>query len=99
MDHEKVTAFVTERPRSSAENTLADTVFHIYRYTYRYGQSVLGECPMEPEMKFRERAERYRRIARNMVDAKIASEIEKIADDYELSAMAQAGGREIAVRH
>ncbi len=53
---------------------------------------------MEPEIKFRERAERYRRIARSMVDAKIANEIERIADDYELSAMAQADRHEVVAR-
>ena len=39
--------------------------------------------PMEPTLKLRERAERYRQIARNTFDAKIAVEIEKIAEDYE----------------
>ena len=38
---------------------------------------------MEPTLKLRERAERYRRIARNTFNAKIADEIEKIAEDYE----------------
>jgi len=38
---------------------------------------------MEPTLKLRERAERYRQIARNTFDAKIAGEIEKIAEDYE----------------
>lgn len=53
---------------------------------------------MEPDIKFRERAERYRRIARSMVNAKIASEIEKIADDYEHSAMAPVGARDFGAR-
>lgn len=38
---------------------------------------------MEPGLKFRERAERYRQIARNTFDPKIADEIKKIAEDYE----------------
>ena len=38
---------------------------------------------MEPTLKLRERAERYRRIARNTFNTKIADEIEKIAEDYE----------------
>ena len=38
---------------------------------------------MEPTLKLRERAERYRQIARNTINAKIAGEIEKIAEDYE----------------
>lgn len=38
---------------------------------------------MEPTLKLRERAERYRQIARNTFNAKIAGEIEKIAEDYE----------------
>ena len=38
---------------------------------------------MEQVVKFKERAERYRRIARNTFNAKIADEIEKIAEDYE----------------
>ena len=38
---------------------------------------------MEPILKLRERAERYRRIARNTFNAKVACEIEKIAEDYE----------------
>ncbi len=38
---------------------------------------------MEPGLKLRERAERYRQIARNTLDPKIADEIEKIAEDYE----------------
>lgn len=38
---------------------------------------------MKPSLKQQERAERYRRIARNTFNAKIAGEIEKIAEDYE----------------
>jgi hypothetical protein len=38
---------------------------------------------MQPTFKQRQRAERYRQIARNTFDAKIAREIEKIAEDYE----------------
>ncbi len=38
---------------------------------------------MEPTFKLRERAARYRQIARNTFNAKIADEIEKIAEDYE----------------
>ena len=39
---------------------------------------------MEPTLKLKEeRAARYRRIARNTFNAKIADEIEKIAEDYE----------------
>ncbi len=38
---------------------------------------------MEPTLKLRERAERYRQIARNTFNTKVAVEIEKIAEDYE----------------
>ena len=38
---------------------------------------------MEAGFKLRERAERYRQIARNTFDPKIADEIKKIAEDYE----------------
>ncbi len=38
---------------------------------------------MPPMPKHRERAERYRQIARNTFNPKIAREIEKIAEDYE----------------
>lgn len=38
---------------------------------------------MEPTLKLRERAERYRQIARNTFNTKVAGEIEKIAEDYE----------------
>jgi hypothetical protein len=43
----------------------------------------IQELPMEPGIKLRERAERYRQIARNTFDPKIADEIKKIAEDYE----------------
>jgi len=45
---------------------------------------------MEPTIKVRERAERYRQIAHNTFNAKIADEIEKIAEDYELWATAES---------
>jgi len=38
---------------------------------------------MEPALKLRERAERYRQIARNTLDPKVADEIKRIAEDYE----------------
>lgn len=38
---------------------------------------------MEAEFKLRERAERYRQIARNTLDPKVADQIAKIAEDYE----------------
>lgn len=38
---------------------------------------------MEPTLKLKERAERYRQIARNTFNAKVADEIKKIAEDYE----------------
>lgn len=38
---------------------------------------------MEPTLKLKERAARYRQIARNTFNVKIAGEIEKIAEDYE----------------
>jgi hypothetical protein len=38
---------------------------------------------MEPGLKLRERVERYRQIARNTLDPKVADEIKKIAEDYE----------------
>ena len=44
---------------------------------------------MESEFKQREVAERYRQIARNTLDPKIAGEIEKIAEDYEHWSMAE----------
>ena len=50
---------------------------------------------MEPTLKLRERAERYRRIARNTFNAKIADEIEKIAEDYEH----RAAGEESLIDH
>jgi hypothetical protein len=46
---------------------------------------------MEPTLKLKERAERYRQIAQNTFDAKIAGEIEKIAQDYEHWATADEG--------
>jgi len=49
---------------------------------------------MEPELKLRERAERYRQIARNTLDPKVAREIAKIAEDYEHRAMAGAAANE-----
>jgi hypothetical protein len=50
---------------------------------------------MEPTLKLKERAARYRRIARNTFDAKIADEIEKIAEDYEH----RAADEENAIEH
>jgi hypothetical protein len=50
--------------------------------------------PMEPTLKLRERAERYRQIARNTFDVKIAGEIEKIAEDYEHRAANEETGLE-----
>jgi hypothetical protein len=47
------------------------------------------ELPMEPGLKLRERAERYRQIARNTFDPKIADEIKKIAEDYEHDAIGE----------
>jgi hypothetical protein len=52
---------------------------------------------MEPTLKLRERAERYRQIARNTFDVKIAGEIEKIAEDYEHRAANEEAGLERAV--
>jgi hypothetical protein len=46
---------------------------------------------MDTDFKLRERAERYRQIARNTFNPKIAHEIEKIAEDYEHSALAEEG--------
>jgi hypothetical protein len=41
------------------------------------------ELVMEADFKLRERAERYRQIARNTLDPKVADQIAKIAEDYE----------------
>jgi hypothetical protein len=46
-------------------------------------QPMLKQRETPPRLKQRERAERYRQIAQNIFDAKIAREIEKIAADYE----------------
>lgn len=51
---------------------------------------------MEPTIKVRERAERYRQIAHNTFNAKIADEIEKIAADYELCAADQTASAFVA---
>ncbi|HKT19267.1 MAG TPA: hypothetical protein VJR47_14560 [Stellaceae bacterium] len=45
---------------------------------------------MDAALKVRERAERYRQIAHNTFDAKVANEIEKIARDYEDWALEEA---------
>jgi hypothetical protein len=44
-------------------------------------QPMLKQRETPPRLKQRERAERYRQIAQNIFDAKIAREIEKIAED------------------
>ena len=49
---------------------------------------------MEPTLKLRERAERYRQIARNTFNVKIAGEIEKIAEDCEHRAANEEDGLE-----
>ncbi|HXS41612.1 MAG TPA: hypothetical protein VN766_15605 [Stellaceae bacterium] len=46
---------------------------------------------MEAALKVRERAERYRQIAQNTFDTKVANEIERIARDYETRAMLDDG--------
>jgi len=46
-------------------------------------QPMLKQRETQPRLKHRERAERYRQIAQNTFDAKIAREIEQIAEDYE----------------
>ena len=46
-------------------------------------QPMLKQREMGSTLKQRLRAERYRQIAQNTFDAKIAREIEKIAEDYE----------------
>jgi hypothetical protein len=53
---------------------------------------------MEPTIKVRERAERYRQIAHNIFNAKIADEIEKIAADYELCATADQAASAFVAR-
>jgi len=54
---------------------------------------------MEPTLKLRERAERYRQIARNTFNAKVAVEIEKIAEDYEHRARAEESAAELSLSH
>jgi hypothetical protein len=54
---------------------------------------------MEPTIKVRERAARYRQIAHNIFDAKIAGEIEKIAEDYELCAGGDQAAAAFAAQH
>jgi hypothetical protein len=53
---------------------------------------------MEPTMKMRERAERYRQIAHNTFNAKIANEIEKIAQDYEHWATTDEGSAALSMQ-
>ena len=54
---------------------------------------------MEPTLKLRERAERYRQIARHTFNAKIADEIEKIAEDYEHRATSEEPVLDHAASH
>lgn len=53
---------------------------------------------MEPTFKLRERAERYRQIAHNTFNAKVADEIEKIAEDYEHWATNDQGSAALGMR-
>lgn len=53
---------------------------------------------MEAALKVRERAERYRQIAQNTFDTKVANEIEKIAQDYEHGAALEEGPMALEAR-